>query len=376
MLRILLLAAVALGTAAPGSGQTGSDDEPALPIDPAAEQELLALAGPGARIRRTEHFVIAYDTPEDTVGSLVSRLEATYRGVHRLCSVSDIPVRRLEHRLPVLFFHRYEDYGRCATACNFPYSGSAGFYNQKNNVATFVNILNLPELAEVNQSIQTSADRIAELRKQRPPDREALQAEQHRLRRLTNERDRIVEQTNRLAVQHEVAHQVLFNIGVHVLGAQNPGWVVEGLACMFETPPSSSGAGVGAINQGRLADFRACLGDGSPNVRLKPEDLEVALRSGKFLPLTDLIGDPDLFSRRGDPNLVHYYTQAWSLVFYLHKARRAEFAEYLRLLGRRKVGETTTRQRELADFEGALGPLDDNFKRRWVAYILSLQFKP
>ena len=92
--------------------------------------------------------------------------------------------------------------------------------------------------------------------------------------------------------------------------------------------------------------------------------------------LQELVGDAQLFSRRDDPNLIHYYSEAWSLVCYLQRQKREQFAEYLRLLSRRKPGEPTTARRELADFEGVFGPLDEQFERRWAAFILGLRFKP
>lgn len=353
----------------------GDPDAPP-PDDPEAERRLLQVAGPGFRIKRIEHFVIAYDTPEETLLSLRSRLEATCDSVQRFCKINDLPARSLDRKLEVLFFDSYEDYGRYAVSAGFAYRGSAGFYSQRTNLATFVNILNLPEMGAINGKIDKGQQRLERIKAARPIDRRALKACRDELLFLTRQRDRTVEQVNRLTVQHEVAHQVLFNVGVHVLGAQNPGWVVEGMATLFETPPSRSGAGAGATNQMRLGDFRSCLSDGDPRVRLEPEDLQVAFDSGKFLHLSDLIGDVTLFSRRDDPNLVHYYSQAWSLVFYLQRAKREKFAEYLRLLAGRQPGETHTSQRELADFQSVFGPPDERFEHRWASFILDQRYKP
>lgn len=347
-----------------------------LPDDPEAERKLLEVAGAGFGIKRIEHFLIAYDTPDETVLSLRSRLEATYDSVYRFCKINDLPARGLDHRLEVLLFDNYEDYGQYAASAGFPHQGSAGFYNQRTNLAAFVNMVNLPEMGAINRKIGQCERRLEKIKAARPIERRKLKACREELLSLTRQRDRTVEKVNRLTVQHEVAHQVLFNAGVHVLGAQNPGWVVEGIATLFETPPSRSGAGVGATNQMRLGDFRSCLGGGDPRARLKAEDLQVALDARKFLPLRELIGEAMLFSRRNDPNLVHYYTQAWSLVFYLQRAKRQKLAEYLRVLGQRKPGETHTFQRELADFESVFGPPDERFERRWASFILDQRYKP
>jgi hypothetical protein len=173
-----------------------------------------------------------------------------------------------------------------------------------------------------------------------------------------------------------VAHQLFFNRGIHIFEAQNPGWLVEGIACLFETPPTASGAGVGSINQMRLRDFRTILGGGDPSRRLSAGDLSTAYASGKFLPLKELIGDANLFSRRNDLNIVHYYTQGWSLVAYLQRRHRDEFAEYLRVLATRTPGQKLTAKRELADFEAAFGEIDEKFEERWCTYIVDLKYKP
>ncbi|MHC4235122.1 MAG: DUF1570 domain-containing protein [Planctomycetota bacterium] len=372
----LLLVCLMVGTARPLWGQDLDSSGGLTELDAAAQQRLLDLAGPGYRLRQTEHFAIAYDTPEDTLRALISRVEATYSSVYRFCKINEIPAEQPAEHLQVLFFHEYDAYGRYAASARFNHVGSAGFYNQRNNVAAFVNVLNLPELGPVNRQIESSERKMERLKAARPVNREALRSERRTLTRLVNQRDRFVEQTNRVAVQHEAAHQVLFNAGVHVFGAQNPGWLVEGLGCLFETAPSSAGAGVGATNQTRLADFRQLLGGGNPSGRIKVVDLQVALASGKFLPLRELVGDARAFSRRDNPNLVHYYTQGWSLVCYLQRKKRQEFAEYLRLLSHRKFGEPTTPAQEIADFERVFGELDERFERRWVSFVLGLRFKP
>ncbi len=373
-LSALLLASLAT---LPCHGREPDEPEAQLPVDPVAEQRLLELAGPESRIRRTDHFLIAYNTSDTTVAGLVSRLEATQRGVYRFCRINDLPAGRLTHRLEVLFFETYEQYGEAARAIGFNYQGSSGFYSHQSNIATFFNVLNSPSLKEINRLIEQANKAIEALRRRKPVDRKALRAKVKERSRLANVRDRAVERINRSTVQHETAHQLFFNCGVHVRGAQNPAWLVEGLACLFETPPTSSGSGAGAINQARLADFRACLGGKDPRDKLSAEDLQVALSAGKFVPLRTLVGDPSLFTSRNNRNLVHYYSQAWSLVCYLQRAKRDQLAEYLRLLGQRELGAEITSEREVADFESVFGPPDERFERNWADYILTkLRFKP
>ena len=70
----------------------------ALPPDPEAEARLLALGGDGFRIRATDHFLIAYDTPHNVVRSFVDRIEGTFNLIHRFCEEEGISVRPLTRR--------------------------------------------------------------------------------------------------------------------------------------------------------------------------------------------------------------------------------------------------------------------------------------
>ncbi|MFQ5490361.1 MAG: DUF1570 domain-containing protein [Phycisphaerae bacterium] len=346
-------------------------------VDAAAEQRLLQTGGPGFRIKRTDRFFVAYNTRDDAVRHLLSRLRATHRHVYHFCKINDIPATPLEHRLGVLFFNTHREYLDYAAKEGFGHGNSAGFYSQRSNISAFYNLADSPMLLEINDRIERLERQIEALEKDRPRDRARLRKLRRQRQKLTNVRQRTVERLNRLTVQHEAAHQILFNAGIHARGVKNPGWLVEGLACLFETPPSASGSGPGATNQIRLADFRSVCGAVTDADRLRAADIEVALAAGKFRPLRELVGKADLFDKAQDPNLVHYYTQAWSWVLYLQRNKRRPFAEYLTRLSKRMPDQQSTPEAEIAEFEAAFGPIDDRLQDRWARFILEhLPFKP
>lgn len=353
------------------------DATPIPPQDPAAEQDLLLRGGGDLRIERTDHFLIAYDAADRDMRRLLSRLRATHRHIYRFCKINDLPAEPLQQRLNVLFFNTRRQYQDYAAKEGFARSESVGFFSQRSNVSAFYNLADSPMLRAINQPIDQLDRQIQALQEKRPPDRSRIRKLRRQRQELVNVRARTVERLNRLTIQHEAAHQILFNAGIHVRGAQNPGWLTEGLACLFETPPSASGSGAGATNQLRLADVRACCGASGDLDRLRAQDMQVALTSKKFLPLRELIGRANLFDDGQDPNLVHYYSQAWSLVCYLQRNRRPQFAQYLRRLAQRRPGQQITPQAEIADFEAAFGPLDQRMQDRWARFVLErLQFKP
>jgi hypothetical protein len=353
------------------------------PIDADAETALgvsaAEIVGHPFKTRRTDHFIVVYDASDATVRDLCVRLERTYDGVIRFCSFNEIPFKPLDDRMEVYFFATYAEFDAYARALGTSAGAWSGFYYSGNNRAAFFDSLDDPALRPLVDDIEARRQAIESIAgdgKRRPKDTNTLNRLRQEMARLERQRDEHVERRNRLIVQHEAAHQVLYNVGVHVIGGQNPNWLTEGLACLFETPPGKAGAGAVTINQLRLRDFRdACLA-ANPGARLTDELVRRAIDEGQFAPLRELVGDVRILLDQENRSLLYRYAQAWSLVCYLQRARRTEFSNYLRELAQRPVGREFTADEELAAFERAFGSLEENFEKRWANYILGLDFKP
>lgn len=294
---------------------------------------LLALGGERFSIRRTDHFLIASDGDEGLVKPLADRLEATYRAVVRFAEDLKLPIHPPPDPLPVLLFNRHSDFERYADSIGFTDPSVPGFYNLRNNTAAFCNVLDLPPLREISQRIEQgyAPERITEWK---------------------SKRDAIAETFNRLVIQHEAAHQVLFNTGVLSRDANNPDWLVEGLACQFEVASRDD------VNQMRLADFREALAARSDN---------------RFLSLPDLVADE--FNLADGSKRTNRYAQAWALVHYLHRSYSAALAAYMRRQDARKH-KITNRQDLITEFQSVFGKPDEAFERQWIDYVLSLPFDP
>lgn len=139
-------------------------------------------------------------------------------------------------------------------------------------------------------------------------------------------------------VIHEATHQVAFNTGIHSRIGQNPLWVVEGLATLFEAD------GV------RVRQAEAGAAD-----RINPERREWfhnyrRLRRPKNS-LDAFLRDDTLFKRAS----LDAYSQAWALTFYLVESRPAEFARYLKAIAARDPLTRYDSDSRLADFRDAFG---------------------
>ncbi|HOA74582.1 MAG TPA: DUF1570 domain-containing protein [Phycisphaerae bacterium] len=386
-------------TPPPAERRTAGTRAAPLPVDEAQEQALLALAGEGFRIYRTAHFLVAYDTPRSMVESLSARLELTYDSVTRFCQNSGFPVRPLNRRLEVIFFDQAADYTRYANRFRFNSRGTYGFYLERTNRAAFFNVHNDPEVRKLHAGIEAARDSVVrmeetvkslrgnaayvdvtysdgrQVRLTRSQAKQEVEALRKKIKRLDARRQAYCDRINQTVVQHEVAHQTLYNTGVHARNAFNPKWVVEGLACMFENPPGAAGGGLSAVNQSRLEDFRRAVAGDSGQTALNTRMYREAVADGRITALEDLVRNPELFNERGEDGAKHY-AAAWALLHYLHRTQNKALAAYLREIASRPPGTMPDPDAEQELFEKHFGPLDDAFVVRFSRYILSLPYRP
>ena len=369
--------------------------EQELTTDQQREAELLRVVGPAFTLKRTPHFLVAFDTSRALVDDLTSRLELTYQAVHRFCKVISFDPKLTTDRLEVIFFDKQAEYDRYAAQMSFPSAGTYGFYHELTHRSAFFNVLNDPQFLALHASVNTARASLARLqatmdqiRDRRTPvevefqdgrrarltkaqvEREVASARRE-LETLDGQRAAYCGRINQTVVQHEVAHHVLFSVGLNVRGAGNPRWLVEGLACLFETPPDMMGSSFYAINQLRLKDFRAAVAGGATRRQLAAEDFLTAVADGRMVPLPRLISDPALFNARGQRAVV-YYAAAWGLTHYLQRVHTAALAGYLKAVAARPADAEPSAQEETELFEAHFGPLDQTFAERFSNYILKL----
>jgi len=351
---------------------------PPLPPDEQSAARLLAVAGEGFRIRETDHFTIAYDSPYEIVRPLIGRLEGTYDAVWRFCRGYKLDVEPLGSRLLVLLYDSRDGYARYRANCGFADDSVAGFYSPQSNFAAFLNTLSRPEVEQVTQRIEQMRVELQRLADE-PRAGRTVRARREVLRRgissLSLQRDAIVERFNRLTLQHEVAHQMFFNLGVHVRDGSNPLWLVEGLACQFEVPQTDQSGHPKRINQMRLGDLRNALGV-EPGVATCPDtEYHNAVNAKRVVSLGDLISDAELFTRP-DANIAFRYAQAWGLVYYLSREHHRALAIYLNRLMARGVGGPVDAGEEIEAFRAAFDPADEQLSRTWIDYMLRLRYNP
>lgn len=325
-----------------------------LPSDPATDKKLAKLLGADAKIRHTAHYTIAHDTDDDTLNAFITRIEATYASVLKFADRVGAPTRPPTEKLRIIFFDKFEPYGRYMKKAGIePSQEMPGFFAPGPNRSAFYNYSDADSLKKMKEELASAreAGKAARRSGQAPSvDFTRIKAWEARI-------DAFQDRINRQVVQHEVAHQVLYNIGLHnQIFATNPRWLLEGLAMMFETPPTAGSSGLGAINQLRLFRWHE-------------------LSDEKKLPsLRDLVSHSELLLP-SNPDVEKAYTQAWALTHYLERTKKSRMAAYIAAIGARTDQRAYSPQEELAEFEKAFGKLDSDFVRKWEAYIRKLPLK-
>lgn len=139
-------------------------------------------------------------------------------------------------------------------------------------------------------------------------------------------------------VIHEAFHQVAFNLGLHRRIGENPLWLVEGLATVFEPEnfrhPLPATPTKAKINRERYLRFQNYAAQRRPAKSLE-----------------DFVRADDLFQT----GTLDAYAQAWSLTFFLLETRQAQFSDYLRRIAARSASETYGPDERIEDFQKSFG---------------------
>ena len=138
-------------------------------------------------------------------------------------------------------------------------------------------------------------------------------------------------------IVHEAVHQLAFNTGVHERLAENPLWLVEGFATMFEQPA--------------VYDLRVTRSSAeSRMLSSKVQQIQPMLRDPGALEsrLSNIIESDGMFQQ----DAYAAYGLAWALTFYLSERMPNEFANYLTMQRTRGLRKYTESARK-SDFQKA-----------------------
>lgn len=328
-----------------GSDNTGGSDDviedpdmlAAVPTNEDSVQEMLRIAGKDAKLHTTPHFALVYTSGREEMLRLASRMESIYKWVLNYQKQLAIPMKKPDHKLEIYFFKtskEYNDYQ--AVSLGSVNADALGFYYRPINRSAFYDLSDMPNIANLREQLKQPGIHWRQ--------RQAL----------NNRMQRWADFYNLTVIQHECAHHIHFNTGVFTARGDTPRWLVEGLACMFELPPTDAGGSLGAVNHARLSEFRQIYGT-------------------DYRRLGDLrmfIVDDGLW--QGGRS----YSLGWALNHFMWKKHRSKYARYMQLMAQREEDVEVDRTKRQQEFEDMFGSVDEDWTKKFVEFINDLQLRP
>ncbi len=320
-----------------------------LPRAPEHERELLGLLGEAWSIQRSAHCVVAHRG--GGAGIVLEQAETTYARVIGFCGAMDLPLWAPRAKLEVIACQTWASYQRVVASMTGSGESRCGVYLPWVNRSVVCDVRASPEVSALRERI--TAVRRA-LGHGADGASEASASARRRLDRLERRLHEAVERVGRMVVQHELAHHVLYVVGIHRADADQPAWLVEGLATLFEVPLDVAwDGGLPPVNQERLADWRRARASGAlPGVG------EVLSGRG-----------PDGKNPQAETN---FYAQAWAMVYYLSKRHSDRFTAYVRALLARRPGRAVVGLKGREEFIRIFGPIDKVFTSQWENCVSGL----
>lgn len=247
-----------------------------------------AVAGP---------FLIV--APGDSIPVWSDRFLQLYNGFRSFCSTRQIPLREPSFLMPAIVFRTRGEFEQYAQRHDNSVSASTlGYYSLLSNRIV---LYDLPNTEGASTFYSTASTLI-----------------------------------------HEATHQTAYNTGIHDRLSEQPLWVVEGLAMLFEAPGVYDSDRYPQremrINKLRRNSFNHYF----PNERSLAEVLPVIITDDKYFE-----HDPD-----------RAYCLAWALTFYLSEKSVASYASLLRQVSSRGPGTVYPANERFHHFEQQFGNLN------------------
>lgn len=336
-----------------GSGKGGVDMSP-VPADKKAEGQALESLGSAFKVLHTRHYSVLYDTSEEAAEEFGTAIERTYHSCMKYTGKLGIKVRKPKRKLLIYYFEAHETYNGHSVKLDLgerPQS-NPGVYFPNLNFSMFFNFRNQASYKAMRDKAEAEIESLQEqLRRVKGPERRGLQEKIKQARRRANWSNVQGGDQSESIVQHEVAHQVLWNIGFHndKTFMANPRWLAEGTAMLFEPIASGKSANIGKVNKERLGDYQSLD------------------QAGQLFPLEALISSPALFHSPQQQGKA--YAQSWAIVHYLNRVKKKELKNYIELLNKRPEDYASTPEQEMADFESVFGAPDRLWEGRWKKWM-------
>lgn len=295
-----------------------------------ADDEQLAglrrYLGPGFRRHATPHFTLLSEADRSWTRRQAARLERAYDQFQRFAGHLNLRLIPPNRRLTcILFADRpaFADFARQQDGVTDPWI--AGYYASEPNYSVFYDPRQGPAFADALAHLTAAEREYDELQAQwreasRKREQERSRLIQQRMKEhrtwIKAERRRLDDSAREAAAAktvHEAVHQLAYNTAIQSEYRSYPFWISEGLATNFETRDTVAAFGPAHDFQPRRDQFRKLLVEGD------------------LYPLEKLVALEGVRGGSGHAADIMYH-QSYAIFMWVYRFRKAQLAEYFRLM--------------------------------------------
>ncbi len=334
-----------------------------VPASPSVEKEMRDFLNiSGMKVARSRHYILMHDT-SDKINPITRKtaaqhrldlLEKVYDSFYMKFALDGFPLAIPREPMRVVLFDEQAKYLVFVSRLSPELQNTAGFYSPKENIAIFYRQRS-DEAMEGLQQLSESLERIrAEVKRTRAAGAGEIIRFAKTLELLI---DIIGENQEIEVVTHEATHQLAANAKLMPRATFNMRWAHEGLASYFESPKDASWAGIGAVNDTRLAWYRLLAPD------TEHSNIEFIV--------SDRIFD---YAQSHGAQLAAY-GQAWALTHFLMDQHMPKLMKFYALCGKQPEDQERTekwREETFAKFKEIFGNID-TLEAQWRSYMRTLK---
>jgi hypothetical protein len=329
----------------------------AAPIADSSEQQkyMADTLPPGMKFKTSDHYIIAYDTPDSKAQERLELVERVYETFLMFFAFKGRVLEPPTYRLMVTLFNEHQQYLDFSTRLDPSLNMAAGYWSPESNLAVFFAQGTYPAL----KRLRDESDKLEQVRKDL--ERQSVQNRGDIVRMSDTLKLLIlvaVENQDLEVVTHEATHQIAGNCGLFPRRIRIPKFAQEGLAAFFESPQDASWSGVGTINKLRLEYYRA-LAD-------KFNDREHSN--------IDFVISDQIYTRAASHgSVLHAYGQAWALTHFLMDKHFDELQQLWRNLARLPADMIVSETDLVRCFDDAFGKDRNKLDMEWRRHMSELK---
>jgi hypothetical protein len=300
-----------------------------------------------------------HDTPDTATRGKLTRaderiqlLETVYECFLLRFYAYGVELEVPKERLKVLLFNDYQQFRHFADRLSPQLASASGFWDGERNTSVFFD----HGTNQRYQALKRMSDQLQQQKAQAIRGRGADAANTVRLADTIQMLIEIEREGSDIeVVSHETTHQMAGNTGLLPRHVRIPSWVHEGLATYFEAPHGAAWGGIGAVNEQRLAMYRALA------------------RDREHSNIGFIVGDQIFDYARSLGGQLHGYGQAWALTHFLMEKHFEKFLTFYRRLG--ELPPDTFLSADIVNqlFDESLGVDRDELDRQWREYMNALK---